>query len=106
VTEKLDALARALPDGVWLDGLQYQDRLERTGANQTALTLRGSCFLPDRGDGLGVINEFVQRIRQDEAFFRGFTVAQVGEIKAAEDQTQRYTYRTFRLNFQTERGVF
>jgi Tfp pilus assembly PilM family ATPase/Tfp pilus assembly protein PilN len=105
VTEKLDALAKALPEGVWLESLRYQDRLERGGQSPTSLTLRGACFLPESEDELRVISEFVQRIKQDEGFFRGFTTAQLSEITAMEDRAKRYSYRTFGFNCQTDRKL-
>jgi len=106
VAEKLDALAKALPDGMWLDGISYQDRLDTAGANQISLTLRGSCFLPGRSDELEVISEFAHRIKQDQSFFQGFTTAQLGEVTQAADHARAYSYRTFRLNCSSERRLF
>jgi len=105
VTEKLDALAKALPSGVWLENLRYQDRVEKAGGQQTSLAIRGACFLPDSEEEFSVINKFVQQIKQDTRFFRGFATAQLGEITAVEDQTKRYSYRTFGVNCQAEKKL-
>jgi Tfp pilus assembly PilM family ATPase len=105
VTEKLDALAKALPQGVWLENLRYQDRVEKGGGQQTFLAIRGACFLPDSEEEFTVINKFVQQIKQDPRFFRGFATAQLGEITAVEDQTKRYSYRTFGVNCHAQKPL-
>ncbi len=98
VTEKLDALARALPDGIWLEGFRYDNRFLDQTRTETSLTIRGACFLPEeKSTELSVIGEFTSRVRRDPRFFNGFTSAQLGEISVKEDNP-RYTYRTFKLN--------
>ena len=102
VAEKLDALAKTVPEGVWLEGLRYENRLKNLESWQTSLALRGACLLPESERELEVIGAFAKRLKQDSSFFRGFASAQLGEIAAAEDPKQQYSYRTFRLNCQTQ----
>lgn len=98
VAQKLEVLARALPDGIWLEGLTYQDQLlEKSDKNKTSLNLRGACYLPERGKELGAISDLTQRIKRDPDFFRGFTSAQLGQIAQAEDALKQYTYQTFQV---------
>lgn len=105
VTEKLDALAKSLPEGVWLEGLQYDSALDQQGRPAYALVLRGACFLPQPGDELTTISGFVERIKQDPKFFRGFAAAQLGEILQAKDDSAQHRYRTFQLNCQPQRPL-
>ncbi len=106
IAQKLDALAKSLPDGIWVDSISYANRLQNLDSWQPSLTLRGACLLSDVEQELVVISDFVQRIKQDPTFFHGFAGAQLGEILASEDATQRYSYRTFRLNCQTQSKMF
>ena len=98
VTEKLDALAHALPDGIWLEGFRYDNRFLDQTRTEASLTVRGACFLPEeKNTELSVIGEFTNRVRRDPRFFNGFASAQLGEISVKEDNP-RYLYRTFKLN--------
>lgn len=106
IAQKLDALAKTLPDGMWLDSINYANRLQNLDSWQPSLTLQGACLLPDVEQELAVISDFAQRIRQDPTFFHGFAGAQLGEILANEDATRRYSYRTFRLSCQTQSKIF
>ena len=106
VAQKLDALAKTIPEGVWLEGLSYENQARAREPGQPSLTIRGACWLPDSERELALISEFVQRLKQNPGFFRGFASAQLGEILASEDPAQRYSYRTFRLNCQTQTKLF
>ena len=104
VAEKLDALAKALPEGVWLEKLAYQDPVENPGPNRPSLTIQGACFLPHAGGELRVISDFIHSIKDQPRFFRGFTATKLGQIDVKEDRaaTQAYSYRTFALNCESE----
>ncbi|OGX30982.1 MAG: hypothetical protein A3B73_05275 [Omnitrophica WOR_2 bacterium RIFCSPHIGHO2_02_FULL_63_39] len=101
VTEKLDALTRRLPDGVWLDGLVFQRRGEAAGAPQTSLRLMGGCFQPEQRNELEVIGRLASNLKEDPAFFKGFHAGQLGEITIRETDKQT-TYRTFTLTYNSE----
>ena len=102
VTEKLDALAKQLPDGIWLDGLSYQDHFEPTGAHQVAMTLQGSCFLIEPGDEVDVISQLASQLKQTPSFFQGFVMSQLGEI-ATRDAGNQTSYRTFTLTYNSQK---
>lgn len=106
VTEKLDVLAKALPEGIWLEGLDYEDPLEGLGPSHASLALRGGCILPQSENELEAIREFTQRLKQDTRFFQGFATAQLGEIARTEAQAQQSAYRVFRLDYLSEQQVF
>lgn len=106
VAKKLDALAKSVPDGLWLDALNYSNRLQNLETWQPVMTMRGSCLLPDVEQELEVISGFAQRIKEDPAFFHGFSASQLGEILATEDPSRRYSYRTFRLSCQTQSKMY
>ncbi len=106
VVEKLDALAKLLPDGVWLEQVEYQDKLEQTGRTEPSLVIRGACFLPGEGDSLRAVSTLLQRLKQDAGLLRGFATAQISQTMEAMNPTRRYAYRTFQLNCQAERRAF
>ena len=96
VTEKLDRLVKALPDGVWLDGVEYDDRLEISGASQHNLRLKGYCFLGGKAaEERGVISDFVRQLKQNHDFFRGFSIAQLGAITKSHDAQTDADYQSF-----------
>ena len=99
VAAKLDALARSLPDGVWLTGMTFENPLDERGLNQAKLSLQGSCFLGgETGKELSAIQQFEDQLKRNAAFVRGFGSAQVDRIEAETGPKQRDTYRTFQLN--------
>ena len=102
VSEKLSRLAQMLPEGIWLEGVTYQDHLERLGVKQTWLTIRGACVLPQEGNELDVINEFVQQIKQDPVFSQGLATVQLANIVEAGDAAKSRAYRTFEITCRSE----
>jgi Tfp pilus assembly PilM family ATPase len=106
LAQKLDVLAKTMPDGMWLDSISYTNRLANLESWQPSLILRGACLLPDVEQELEVISDFAQQIKQDPTFFHGFADAKLEEILANEDVNRRYSYRTFRLSCQTQNKMF
>jgi Tfp pilus assembly protein PilN len=102
--EKLDALAKLLPDGMWMEQVDYRDALQTSGRGEPSLVLRGACWLPDAGQTLRAISAFVQQVKQDAGFFRGFATVQANQTEAT-DPDGRTTYRTFQMNCQSSRRV-
>jgi type IV pilus assembly protein PilM len=100
--EKLDALARSLPEGVWLTGLTLENHLDAAGKSQLRLTVNGACFLGEQGQELRAIQTFEEQIKRNPTFVRGFSTAQLDQINAQADPQQQHTYRTFQLNCNPE----
>jgi Tfp pilus assembly protein PilN len=98
VAAKLDALARSLPDGVWLTGLTFQDEMTSSGKSQSSLVVNGACFLGEAGREIDAIEQFKEQIKRNPQFFNGFSAAQVGQINTQVGQPQQQTYQTFLLN--------
>jgi len=110
VAAKLDALAKALPNGVWLTGLEFDDQFSlATGNSQPRLVLQGSCYLGEPGSELSAIQELEQKLKHHTAFFSGFEAAQLDQVTAqvteANEAQQRYTYRTFQFNCSAARRL-
>lgn len=105
VAGKLDALARSLPDGVWLTNVTFENRVDPAGksSGSTKLSLNGACFLGGNGQELGAIQEFERRIRRNAAL-GGIGVTQLGNI-AAQADTQKQSFRTFQLNCQSTKKL-
>ena len=99
VATKLDGLARSLPDGVWITGLNFNNEFAQSGESQPRLMLSGSCFLGDAGKELAAIQRFETQLKQHEPFFNGFVSAQLNEITAQKKPQPPFTsYRTFLVN--------
>ena len=103
---KLDALAHALPDGVWLTGLTFEDALDpETGMGRPHLLIQGACLLGDSGKELQAIQAFEQQVQQDPRFLEGFSAAQLDQISVEPNPLHQYTYRTFQLNCASGRQL-
>lgn len=105
VAAKLDALARALPEGVWLTGVSFDNPLDDIGRAQAKLSIQGSCYLGEAGKELNAIQQFEDQLKRNAAFVRGFGSAQVDRIAAEAGPNQRYMYRTFQFNCQPSRKL-
>ena len=81
--------------------------MSSTGKGQYRLTVGGACFLGETALELAAIQRFEEQVKRNPAFFKGFTVAQVDQISAAEvsGPQAKYTYRTFQFNCNSERRL-
>lgn len=66
--QKLALLSVNLPQGVWLNELAVNDK---------NFTLKGSVVSQDKQE-MGLINEFLNNLKQDKVFFNGFTSLELG----------------------------
>ena len=95
---KLDALARTLPEGIWLTGLSFDYAPDHTGQRQPRLVLQGACRLGEAGKELAAIQAFEEQVESSAALFAGFRTGQIDQIKTQADPKRQYTYQTFQLN--------
>jgi hypothetical protein len=102
IASKLDAVARELPEGVWLTGVQFENRMDDAGKSRFQMTVRGACYLGEAGQELGAIQRFGERVKRNHSFISGFSLAQVEQISAQVSPT-RHEYRSFQLNCDSER---
>lgn len=104
VASKLDAVARALPDGVWLTNLLFENQAGPSGKEQFRMTIRGACFLGETGQELNAIHKFEEQVKRNPVFFTGFSIAQVDQIDA-QTAADQLAYRAFQLNCNSERAL-
>jgi hypothetical protein len=104
VAEKLDELARLLPEGIWLTTLDFEGELHATGTSRFRMALSGACFLGEFGQEFDAIQKFEEQIKHNQRFFGGFTTAQVNHINVLESPEQ-HAYRTFQLNCDDKRTL-
>ncbi len=95
VARQMDALARALPDGVWFTSLTLDNRLDPAGAARYQWDLKGACYLGEATSELNAIQELERRVRQSPALTPKGASAQVERIMEAA--SAEGTYRTFNL---------
>ena len=102
---KLDALARSLPDGVWITAMTFEDRIDLSGKSMLRLDVNGACFLGGHGEEVSAIQTFERRVKDNAALFKGFQIAQLGQISAQTDLQRQAVYRTFQLNCRSDRRM-
>lgn len=102
---KMDALARSLPDGVWLTGLSFDNQLTMAGTLEMRLGVNGACFLGETGPELNAIQQLEEQIKRNPIFVSGFGMTRVDQITAQVDSQTQYSYRTFQLNCNPERRL-
>ncbi len=98
VAAKLDALARELPDGVWLTSFTFEGQPDAAGHVRLVFNVSGACFLGGSDKELLAIQELTDRIKKNAAFHSGFRISQLGQVNSALDQSTRQMYRTFQLS--------
>lgn len=67
LTPLLDAIPRVLPEGMWLENLSLKKEEDRTD-----LILEGVAYLGDKGREAQLVNSFLSRLKEDEAFSQSF----------------------------------
>ncbi len=96
----LDQLARSLPDGVWLTSLTFEDQSIKSGKGQFTLIVQGACFLGSPGQEVNAIQAFEDRMKHSPviSYMRNIRVDAINA-----QVSQNYTYRTFQLQYQSDR---
>jgi len=102
VAAKLDALARSLPDGIWVTELNFEERFDQKGKSQMSLTVSGACYLGETGSELGAIQDFEAHLKQNTTLSEGFQAVRIGKIDAQTDARRQLTYRTFQVDCRSE----
>lgn len=94
VAAKLDALAKQVPEGLWLTSVTITDTPGADGMSSPLVNVGGSCYLgvPDRE--LAAIQEFQDRLKRDHGFTEGLKSTRIEEIRAESGDP---SYRAFRL---------
>lgn len=102
---KLDALARSLSDGMWLNELSYDDKIELSGKSQLRLMVKGACYLGEAGREATAMFEFENRIKHHPVFSKGFGVTRLEEVRTQGEREGQYAYGTFALNCASDRRL-
>jgi len=105
VAAKLDALARALPDGVWLTNLMFEGHPAVLGQTELRWLMKGACFLNDTQQELSAIQTFEERIKGNPEFFHGFTRGRLEEVRTQSDLQGSSPYQTFKADFTSGRTL-
>jgi hypothetical protein len=105
VAAKLDTLARALPDGVWLTAITFEERFDVAGNSQPRLTVKGACYLGRSTEELSAIQALEIKVKSDKTFLNGFSTAQLDQIGEQSSTPQGSSYRIFQLQCSTQRKL-
>ncbi len=101
-SSKLAVVAKALPEGVWLENVSYSNKLDLDkGGGQAQLMIEGACYLRGANAEMAAISDFASRLRQDTRMTADLPRTQLGEIASTVDRTTETPYKTFRVECAT-----
>ena len=89
LTKPLDVIPRIIPQGAWLVNFSFQK--ENDAAN---LTLEGMAYLDDSNKEFDLVNNFLSRLKDDEAFHEYFK-----EISIVSLNTEKFMEKKTATNF-------
>ncbi|MBI2094224.1 MAG: PilN domain-containing protein, partial [Candidatus Omnitrophica bacterium] len=101
VAAKLDALAKTLPEGVWLTSLSWEHRLSSDVQSSLQLSLQGACYLGEMEKEVAAIQEFERQVKHNTIFFKGLTSVRLGQINTLDVPSGSTLYRVFQLSCQS-----
>lgn len=77
VSSKLKRISQSLPEGLWLDKIDYSK--PRGGISQV-LTLTGYAYQPKAEDQIKRINQFLENLKKDSEFSSAFTAINLDSV--------------------------
>ena len=105
VAAKLDALARQIPDGIWLTAMSYGDQRGNLRERHRVLTLQGACYLGQANDELAAIQAFGRALKDQTEFIEGFDSALLKQVSAEKAGAEAHPYRRFELQYESEQKL-
>ena len=90
LTYTLEALARTLPQGIWLEALDVRTQGEWTAPRWT-VALQGNCSLRERTRELELVNQLPQLLKEDQHFKTDFEEARIGSMSSKQSQDTAVT---------------
>ncbi len=99
VTDKLSALPKATPDGVWLTGLNFITSFSSDKSDfvsNYSLGISGKVFSEQKGVEIEMVNSFAENLKTDPMFFEGFKVIKTGSM--TRGKFHQVTVMSFELN--------
>lgn len=97
IAAKMDALARSLPDGVWLTSLTVEGPVSASEKSQLRIVANGACFLGGPAQELDAIQKFEEQVKGNPRFIQGLRETKVDQINAQTHAVSQAPYRTFQL---------
>ncbi|UCH12122.1 MAG: pilus assembly protein PilM [Candidatus Omnitrophota bacterium] len=77
LTDKLNRLAANLPEGVWITSLETKELPDF----KIQMSLRGMIFLKDPSRQMDMANKFLEALKQDRIFMKGFNYCEIGDLR-------------------------
>lgn len=81
LTFKVEALAKALPDGVWIDDLSFREDVAPDGSVTSHVNIKGYAFLQDKEAEISSVNKFVSNLKLETNFSTNFKHVELSYIK-------------------------
>ena len=82
-TDKLSALPKTIPIGIWLEKLNFEIVTAKDKSNFTRdleLTLSGYIYAEQKGMEIEMVNEFSDNLKTNDMFFSDFKVIKTGSV--------------------------
>ncbi|RKY37625.1 MAG: hypothetical protein DRP78_00550 [Candidatus Omnitrophota bacterium] len=85
LTPKLSCLPKLTNAEIWLTKLNFENsfivRRDKSNENSFNLQIKGNVFTAQKGTEVEMINEYVEKLKADVAFFKGFKIIKTGSVE-------------------------
>lgn len=99
MTHRLSDLGQALPEGVWVTGVTYEEKAGKDAERRSrSWALLGLAFLRNSQDEIRAINRFITNLRAQPELFRGFDRADLVTVQRRTVNQQDVTGFEIRLS--------
>ncbi len=86
LTAKMSAIAETIPENILLKAMDYTDNEAHGGQRVLSLRMEGDVLPEGSGSELGLINTFVQRLKENKEFMQGLDEIKINSLTKATDK--------------------
>jgi Tfp pilus assembly protein PilN len=97
-TNKLNELPKAIPPGVWLRNLSFDERLARQKELARSLTIQGVAYHQDPVREIEMVTRFVANLQENKLFAQGFTEIKMENMSSR--QLNGFAVKNFTISCQ------
>jgi Tfp pilus assembly protein PilN len=96
-SEKLVKLSDIVPEEIWLNEFSLKKQKQKTSESSSLVILGSISYLATDEEMLGKINDFIEAIKKDKAFFKDFENLSIPDIQKAKGKDVERT-----MNFKLD----
>ena len=89
VTDKLSVFPKTVPEGIWMSGINFFVTFspdKSAFSSSYTLEVYGNVFSEQKGIEIEMVNDFAEKLKTDDMFFKGFKVIKTGSVTRGEFQ--------------------